>query len=305
MDEIDRIRAFNRAYTKAIGLLDSSFLESGLSLAEVRLLQDIDSGESGSTAREISQALRLDEGYASRLFKRFEEKGWIERQPDPKDARRRLLQISPSGLARLAPFRVSARKAVGERLKDLSAVSRSELLAAMDRIEQLFLQEDRATDRPILRDVEPGDAGWIIQRHAEFYAEQYGFNADFEAVVAQILADFLTKREPRCERGWIATTKSGTRLGSVLCTRHDAELAKLRVLFVEPNARGLGLGRALVSACVRHARDSGFKGMTLWTQKNLEAACALYAEHGFQCVHEQAEHAFGQHVVNQTWEIRF
>ncbi|NDR59569.1 bifunctional helix-turn-helix transcriptional regulator/GNAT family N-acetyltransferase [Aliiruegeria sabulilitoris] len=305
MDEIDRIRAFNRAYTKAIGLLDSSFLESGLSLAEVRLLQDIDSGESGSTAREIASSLRLDEGYASRLFRRFEAKGWIERHPDPKDARRRRLLITPSGLAQLAPFRAAARKAVGERLEELSSVSRSELLAAMDKIDQLFLQEDRTTETPVLREMTPGDAGWIIQRHAEFYAEQYGFNADFEPVVAQILADFLTNRDRRFERGWIAATKGGARLGSVLCTRHDAELAKLRVLFVEPTARGLGLGRALVSACMRHARDTGYKGMTLWTQKSLEAACALYAEQGFHCVNEQAEHAFGQHVVNQTWEIRF
>ena len=156
-----------------------------------------------------------------------------------------------------------------------------------------------------LRGLRPGDAGWILQRHGEVYAEEHGFDARFEAVVARIVADFLDGNAPETESGWNAETAAGARLGCVLCTRESPEMARLRILLVEPEARGMGVGRRLVSACLQFARSQGYAGVTLWTQKGLKAACALYAAQGFACVAEEPGEEFGQSVVNQTWEIRF
>lgn len=299
LDEIDRIRAFNRFYTGRLGLLNRSYLESGLPLAEVRVLYEL--AESGpATARALAQGLGLDEGYLSRIVRRFRDRGWLTRQPDPTDARQQLLSLTPAGETAFGPLRARSRADVAERIANLDPAGRAALCRALEAAEHVL--ERAPLSEPVLRDLKPGDAGWIISRHGALYARDEGFDHSFEALVAEILAAFLRDHDPERERGWIAEAE-GRRLGSIFVVRLDEETAKLRLFLVEPEARGTGLAKRMLTTCMDWSRASGYRRMTLWTHESHRAACALYERMGFRLTAAQATRSFGQDVVEQTWEI--
>lgn len=298
MDHIDRIRAFNRFYTGRLGLLERSYLASGLTLAEVRVLYELAEGER-QTARALAQTFGLDEGYLSRILKRFRARGWLSRRPDPGDARQSLLELTEAGRAAFRPLAQRSRADIGEMVAGLDAGGREALCTAMEQAQGLL---ERGTGEIALRDLRPGDAGWIISRHGALYAADEGYDISFEALVADILAGFLRRHDPECERGWIAE-RDGARLGCIFCVKAEDGTAKLRLFLVEPAARGTGLGRRLLRECMGYARAKGYRKMVLWTHESHRAACALYAAEGWRMTASEATHAFGQDVVDQTWEI--
>jgi DNA-binding MarR family transcriptional regulator/N-acetylglutamate synthase-like GNAT family acetyltransferase len=296
MDPIDRIRAFSRLYTRELGLLDRSYLKSGLTMTEVRLLYEL-AHHPGQTARTLAQALGLDEGYLSRVLKRFRHEGWLVRAADPADGRAKTLSLSAEGLARFRPLEDASRREVAALTGRLGPAGQEALAGALDRAARQLEGGEVA-----LRDLQPGDAGWIIGQHGALYARDEGYDMCFEALVAEILAAFLRDRDPARERGWIAE-RAGERLGTIFCVRLSEEVAKLRLFLVTPGARGLGLGQRLHDACVGFAREAGYRRMQLWTHESHRAACALYARNGWRMVSRTPTRAFGQDVVDQEWEL--
>ena len=297
MDRIDRIRAFNRFYTRRLGLLERSYLHSGFTLTEVRVLYELGAGEL-HTARALAQALGLDEGYLSRLLKRFAARGWLARAPDPQDARQVILSLTGDGQAAYKQLAERSRADVGAMIGALDPAGQEALCAAMATTQGLLENPGEIA----LRDLQPGDAGWIIGRHGALYARDEGFDASFEALVAEILAAFLKHHDPARERGWIAA-RGAQRLGSIFCVRLDDETAKLRLFLVEPAARGTGLARRMLDTCMGWARARGYRRMVLWTHESHRAAGALYRKAGFTLTDETPTHAFGQDLVDQSWEI--
>jgi DNA-binding MarR family transcriptional regulator/N-acetylglutamate synthase-like GNAT family acetyltransferase len=252
------------------------------------------------SANELATDLDLDPGYLSRILKSFEKSGLVKKTPAPDDARRRLLALTTEGRRAVAPLETRSQDDMAALLAHLPPAAQAELVTAMHRIEALL--EPEAGARPfVLRDLRPGDLGWVISRHGALYAEEYGWDASFEALVAKIAADFHDNFIPGRERGWIAE-RDGVNLGSVFLVRQSDEVAKLRLLIVEPAARGLGLGKRLVAECMDEARRMGYRRMTLWTQDILTAARGIYASQGFGLVDEEPTHAFGQDMVSETWE---
>lgn len=300
MDAIDDLRDFNRFYTRELGVLGRSYLGSGLGVGEVRVLWELGRGDANG-ARDLATQLGVDEGYLSRVLGKFERRGWISRHPDKADTRRRVVTLTEAGRAMLAQLEARSRDEIGKRLARLSPdrratlaegswLIRSALGATVDSAEVTF------------RDLQPGDAGWIIARHGALYSETEGFDATFEALVAEVLAGYIRDHDPARERAWIAC-RGDLRLGSIFCVRQDAETAKLRLFFLEPSCRGLGLGRKMLDLCIDFAWDRGYRRMVLWTHKSHEAACALYAARGFKLVEERAVHSFGCDLVEQSWQI--
>ncbi len=301
MDAVDYLRDFNRFYTRELGFLGRSYLGSGLGIGEARVLWELGHGAGGDGARDLARRLGLDEGYLSRTLAGFERRGWVRRVPDPTDARRRAAHLTDAGAAALAP---------------LEALSRAEIAAHLERLPrdgQTMLAEGCALIRtafaaPVdpgevtFRDLLPGDAGWIIARHSALYAESDGFDASFEALVAEILAGYIRNRDPARERAWIAST-GAARLGSIFCVREDDETAKLRLFFLERSCRGLGIGRRMLDLCIDFAWQSGYRRLVLWTHKSHEAACALYAARGFTLTSEHPVRSFGRDLVEQSWRI--
>ncbi len=298
MDPIDRIRAFNRRHAARMGLLGRSYLGSGLGVTEVRVLYEL-AHRDGVTARELSTDLDIDEGYLSRLLGRFERKGWLARRADPADARRRTLGLTPAGMATVAPLDAASRAEIARRLALCPPDALARAAAALEAAEAAL---SPAPPEVTFRDLAPGDAGWLIQQHGELYARDEGFDAGFEALVAEILADFIRRRDPEIDRAWIAV-RGDQRLGSIFCVRLDDETAKLRLFLLVPEARGTGLGRRLLTACLLHARACGFRRLQLWTHAEHRAACALYARSGFTLTASRAVHSFGRDLTEQTWEI--
>jgi DNA-binding MarR family transcriptional regulator/GNAT superfamily N-acetyltransferase len=297
MDHIDRIRAFNRFYTRQIGLLEKSYLDSGMTLTEVRVLYEL-ANHPDQTGRGLAQGLGLDEGYLSRVLKRFGEKGWIRRRIDPGDRRVAWLALTEAGAAAFRPMAERARTRIGNAIGGLDAAAREALCAALDRARALL---DEPPAPPVLRDLRPGDAGWVISRHGALYARDEGYDASFEALVAEILAGFLRQHDPARERGWIAEAQ-GRRLGSIFCFRDDDRTARLRLFLVEPEARGSGLGPRLLDACTGFAAAAGYRRMVLWTHESHRAALRLYARSGWRMTWTRPARSFGQDVVEQEWE---
>lgn len=298
---IDAVRRFNRFYTRLVGALDEGHLESDYSLAEVRVLYEL-AHRDGPTASEMGRDLRLDAGYLSRILRRFRQAGLVARDPSATDARRSHLRLTAAGRDAAAELEARARDDVGARIAALPPADQRRLLAAMSTIESLL---GAAPDAPVvLRAPRPGDLGWVIARNGALYAEEYGWDASYEALVARIVADFAADHDPARERCWIAE-RAGTNVGCVFCVRHPerAGVAKLRVLLVEPSARGLGVGARLVDACVRFARDAGYHTVTLWTNSVLVSARRIYEAAGFRLADETRHHSFGQDLVGQTWEL--
>ncbi len=298
---IEAVRRFNRFFTRRIGVLREGLLHTPYTLTEARILFEI-AHRDEPTASELSRELGLDPGYLSRMLSRLERRGLIEKTPSESDARRRLLSLTPEGTDAFSVLDARSREEVAEMLEGLSGGEQRHLLEAMRTIESILDKGFKYSEPFFLRTHEPGDMGWVVHRHGVLYAREYGWDERFEALVAQIVADFINDYDPARERCWIAEM-NGERVGCVFVVKASDKVAKLRLLLVEPEARGLGLGSRLVEECIRFARSRGYQTLTLWTNSVLDAARHIYEEHGFKLVEEEEHHSFGQDLVGQNWEL--
>ena len=306
-DPVAAVRRFNRFYTRRIGALDRGHLDSPFSLPEVRVLYELAHWESSHggppSATAVGRELGLDAGYLSRLLRGFERRGLLERTPSAGDARRHDLRLTPAGRDTFAELDARARADVALLLAPLDEPARGRLLAAMRVVEET-LAGPGAAPPLVLRPPRAGDLGWVVERHGALYAEEYGWDERFEALVARIVADYVERHEPRRERCWIAELGGGN-AGSVFLVRHPErpDVARLRLLLVEPSARGHGIGRRLVDECTRFARQAGYRTITLWTNSVLVSARRIYEAAGYRLVDEAPHHSFGHDLVGQTWEL--
>ena len=297
-DRIAALRRFNQFYTARVGMLRPGVRGSGLGPTEAQVLLELARIE-GTSASHIATSLAMDPGYLSRLLARLRRRSLVVSSPDPGDRRRMLLHLTPAGRDVFAPLDANASALARTLLGRLSAQAQAELITAMDRIATLLAPAPSAP--VVLHPPAPGDIGWVIARHGALYAAEYGFDARFEALVARIAGDFLDRHDPLREACWIAS-RDGVNLGSVFLVRGDDALAKLRLLLVEPLARGEGLGKQLVRECVRFARAAGYRRITLWTQESLVAARGIYAAEGFHLVSRRPHDMFGVPLVEEEWE---
>ena len=297
---VESVRRFNRFFTRRIGALREGLLHSPYSLAEARVLFEVARGE-GLAASDLVRDLGLDPGYLSRILARFERRGLLERARSERDGRRRLLRLTTAGEAAFSELDRRSRDEVAGMLRGLSEEDQRKLLGATRIIEEVLGGDGTPPEPFLLRRHEPGDMGWVVQRHGELYSREYGWDERFEALVARIVADFVDGYDPEMERCWIAET-GGKNVGCVFVVRENDEVAKLRLLLVEPEARGMGLGARLVEECVRFSRDRGYGKLVLWTNSVLASARRIYEEQGFRLVDEEEHHSFGTDLVGQNWE---
>ena len=300
-DQVETVRGFSRFYTRQIGLLNEGILKSRFSLTEARVLYEL-AHRDGLTATDLGRELGLDAGYLSRLLKKFEAQGLLVRTPSRIDARQAVLALTPAGRDAFEPLNRASQDEVAAMLDRLSASERETLVKAMDTVQHLLGDKPESKVPYLLRSHEPGDMGWIIHRQGCLYAQEYGWDETFEALVAEIAAAFIKTFDPRRERCWIAE-REGEIVGSVFLVRQSDETAKLRLLYVEPAARGLGIGRRLVDECIRFARARGYKTLTLWTNDVLVSARRIYEAAGFRLVKEERHHSFGKDLVGQNWDL--
>ena len=298
--QIEQVRAFNRDYTRRIGVLSQGLLDSPWSLTEARVMYEI-AHCPGITASELVADLGVDRGYLSRILKRFAAGKLIARVASGADARRLHLRLTPAGRGVFTPLEQRARRQVRTLLSPLDAARREALLAAMGAIRRVF-DPARAAGGVALRTHRPGDMGWVVERHGALYAGEHGWNEEFEGLVAGITADFIHKLDPARERCWIAELH-GRRVGCIFLVAGKGGSARLRLLLVEPQARGLGLGSRLVGECVGFARAAGYQRIVLWTQSRLVAARRLYQRAGFVRTASKPHHSFGHDLVGETWEL--
>ncbi len=298
---IAAVRRFSRVYTRRIGVLEEGLLKSSYSLTEARVLYEIATGD-GPTAAELCRELGLDAGYLSRILRGFEERGLITRTASPGDARRAHLGVTEAGRAVFEELDSRSSAEIGALLGSLGPQDQSRLVGAMDEIERLLTGEKEPPAPWQLRTHRPGDLGLVVSRHAALYAQDYGWSGEFEALVAEIAAAFIRNFDPARERSWIAE-REGHFLGSVLVVKESDETAKLRLLLVEPEARGMGLGRALVQACTDFARQVGYRRIRLWTESILHPARKLYRQAGYRLIASEAHHSFGKDLMAETWEL--
>jgi DNA-binding MarR family transcriptional regulator/N-acetylglutamate synthase-like GNAT family acetyltransferase len=299
---LDAVRAFNRFYTRHIGLLHKSYLESDFSLTEARVLYEL-AHRDGPSATELGRDLELDAGYLSRMLLGFKKRGLIGRRASDHDGRQSHIFLTAKGRKAFLPLEAKARKEIATMLDPVTPEDRDRLVNAM-RCIQTVLSEEKPDRAPyVLRPHRPGDMGWVIHRHGVLYAREYGYDETFEALVAEIAAKFIQNFDYKRERCWIAE-RDGDMLGSVFLVQQSAGVAKLRLLLVEPSARGLGIGKRLVEECVTFARDVGYKKIVLWTQSELVAARGIYERTGFKRIAEEPHHSFGHDLVAETWELK-
>ncbi len=298
---VGAVRRFNRFWTRQIGVLQDGYLESPFSLTEVRVLYEFAHREE-TTASELSKELGLDAGYLSRILRGFEERGLIGKKSSEADGRRSILWLTEQGREAFATLDTRSHDEVGVMLGGLSPAEQGRLVEAMRTIEGLLSDQPELKVPYLLRPHQPGDMGWIVHRHGVLYAREYGWDERFEALIAEIVAEFIQQYDPKRERCWIAE-RDGEIVGSVFLVKQSEEVAKLRLLLVEPSVRGLGIGRRLVQECVRFAKQAGYGKITLWTNDVLRAARRIYEEAGFRIVHEEPHHSFGHDLVGQTWEL--
>ena len=300
-DRVDAVRRFNRFYTRQIGLLGKGYLESPFTLAEVRVLYEL-AHRDAPAAAEIGKALGLDAGYLSRMLSSFRKRGFLTRHASEQDARQSRLSLTEKGRAAFGALEAKSEAAVSKMLEGLPPAEQTRLTGAMAAIENLLGEPTEPKAPYLLRTHQPGDMGWVIHRHGVLYAQEYGWDERFEALVAKIAAEFIQKFDPKRERCWIAA-RDGAIVGSVFLVRKTERVAKLRLLLVEPAARGLGIGARLVAECVRFARQAGYRKITLWTQSILDAARHIYHQAGFRMVKRERHRSFGQRLVGETWEL--
>jgi DNA-binding MarR family transcriptional regulator/N-acetylglutamate synthase-like GNAT family acetyltransferase len=300
-DPIAAVRRFTRFYTGRIGVLREGLHDSPFSLAQSRVLYEL-ANRDAPTAAELARDLRLDAGYLSRILRAFRQRGLIVRTPSDKDGRQIHLALTPAGRQAFAPLDRGSRDEVAAMLARLADGGRARLTAAMRTIEQLL--GERQDDAPpyLLRPHQPGDMGWVVSRHGALYAQEYNWDLEFEALVAEIVAAFIRNFDAKRERCWIAEI-DGAPVGSVFLVKQTDKVAKLRLLLVEPGARGLGIGARLVAECIRFARLTGYRTLTLWTNDVLVAARRIYEKAGFRLVEEEKHHSFGHDLVGQNWEL--
>jgi len=299
--KIETVRRFNRFYTKQIGVLDEGLLESPFSLTEARVIYELANREKAS-ATELVNELGLDAGYLSRMLRGFEKRKLIEKSVSETDARQSVLKLTKQGRKEFENLNRLTRNQIEEILNDLSPAEQNRLLAAMKAIEELLGTTTQENFSYILRTPQPGDYGWVIQSNGSLYAQEYGWDENYEALVAQIVAEFVKNYDSKKERCWIAE-KDGENVGSVFLVKDSATIAKLRLLIVDPKARGLGIGKRLVDECTRFARQVGYKKITLWTNSVLLAARSIYQKAGYQLVKSEKHHSFGHDLVGETWEL--
>lgn len=301
--DVSAFRWFNRFYTRVIGLLDEGLVKSGYSLTEARVLFELASRDECS-AGEIAAELNLDAGYLSRILGKFSESRLMARSPLARDARHAILRLTRKGKAAFADLDRRSAEQAREVLENLSPATRAELIRSMRAIQAALSKRELDRAPFVLRPHRPGDMGWVVQRHGVLYAQEHGWDQRFEALVAHIAADFIQNFDEHRERCWIAE-RDGEAIGCIFLIRHpdQKETARLRLLLVEPSARGLGLGKALVTECIQFARISGYKKMTLWTQSMLPAAHRIYEQAGFKLTAEKPHHSFGKDLVGQTWDL--
>ncbi|MFE0513784.1 GNAT family N-acetyltransferase [Streptomyces sp. NPDC058964] len=301
---VQDIRAFNRFYTNVIGALDyGRHLYAPYTLTESRVLYEL-AHSPRTDAADLRTELSLDAGYLSRILNKFERDGLVERSASEKDPRRRRISLTPRGREAAELLDERARETVGTLLKTVGPGDRPRLAEAMRTIRTL-LGDEHAPDTGdvVLREPGPGDLGWIVQRNAALYAAEYGWNADYEGLVARIVADFAQDHDPHLERVWIAE-RGGRPVGCVMCVRDEAPAtARLRLLLVEPDARGLGIGDRLVGAVIDFARGVGYRELVLWTNDVLASARRIYRRHGFTLVTEKPHRSFGRDLVGQDWRL--
>jgi DNA-binding MarR family transcriptional regulator/N-acetylglutamate synthase-like GNAT family acetyltransferase len=300
-DEVKRVRRFNRFYTRHIGLLEEGLLKSEFSLTEVRILYELASQE-GLRAVDVTRQLGLDTGYLSRILKKFEAAGLVERSQSETDGRESILKLTGKGRRTFEPLDRASQDHVAAMLAQLRPEGRLRLVHAMERVEHLLGHADEPGVPYILRPPQPGDIGLVVHRHGVLYAEEYGWDESFEGLVAEISGRFIQSFDIRRERCWIAE-REGEVVGSVFLVRDNDEVAKLRLLYVEPAARGVGIGSRLVEECIRFARARGYGKITLWTNDVLVSARRIYEAAGFKLVKEEPHRSFGKDLVGQYWEL--
>lgn len=299
---VEGVRQFNRFYTRQIGLLNSGFLDSRFSLTEVRVLYEIASRKS-ALARDIAADLKLDAGYMSRMLRAFERARLVRRSPSVKDRRELQVSLTRQGTVEFRRLEQRQQHEVRQLLHPLSASKQKQLVSMMRQLQRLLASEsDEAGQEVTLREHRAGDMGWIVHRQAVLYHEAYGWNEELEALMSDITARFVRNFDPTLERCWIAE-KGTDILGSVLCVKKTRAIGQLRLLYVEPSARGLGLGTRLVNECIVFARRAGYRKLVLWTNSVLESARRIYTRAGFQLVASEEQHSFGKDVVEETWEL--
>ncbi len=301
--QVERMRRFNRFYTQKIGLLEGSKLYEPFSLAETRVLYEL-SYRDRVTASDLVRDLGMDAGYLSRMLRGFEKQGLITRKAAKEDARQSVLGLTAKGRKAFAPQEDVSRRLLSPLLEQLAPEDRTRLVGAMDTLTELLSQDAPVKPGFTLRPHRPGDIGWMIQKHGELYTVEYGWDSSFEALAAEVGAQFLREFDPARENAWIAELDSGERVGCVFLIRKSATVAKLRVLIVDPKARGLGVGKALVNACIDFARAKGYRKITLWTNSILLAARGIYEKTGFKLVHSEPHDSFGQKLIGETWELK-
>jgi len=301
-DPIQTVRRFNRFYTRQIGVLQEHLLQSQFSLTEVRVLYEL-AHRDNLTAKDLCINLGLDRGYLSRMLQSFETQGWIKITPSTDDRRRQFLSLTAKGHKVFDPLDRRSSDEVAAMLARLSPHQQKKMLAAIHDLEAVLSPHQPAPEPYILRQHRPGDMGWVVQRHGELYWREYQYDERFEALVAEIVAEFIQHLDPKRERCWIAE-KDGENIGSVFLVRKSSTIAKLRLLLVEPSARGLGIGKRLVEECVQFAREAGYKKIMLWTQSELAAARGIYKSAGFQRVAEERHDSWSRKgLVAETWEL--
>ena len=299
---IAAVRRFNRFYTQKLGVLSEGFLNTPFSLTEARVLHAL-AHRDGVTATWLGRELDLDAGYLSRILREFERQGLILRDQSPQDGRQTLISLTPAGREAFEPLDRASYSAVGAMLAPLHEADQDRLIAAMRQIATTLGEETGSRPAFVLRPHRMGDMGWVTARHGVLYGEEYGLNYKMEAYVAEVVAKFLREFDAAREHCWIAE-QDGAPIGSVFIVKEGDEVARLRLLIVEPKARGLGVGRALVEECLRFARRSGYREIVLWTHSILAAARRIYASVGFEIIETETHDEFGPELVGETWRLR-
>ncbi len=300
---IAAVRRFNRFYTHQLGLLKEDVYNSSFSLSQVRVLYEL-AHRDHSSASLLIKDLSLDPGYLSRILRALEKEGLLTKSESQEDKRQQLLSLTARGCEVFGELNAASDRQIGELLKKLSAGDQRRLVAAMSEIEKLLGANAAPGGGYLLRSHQPGDMGWLVHRHGVLYSQEYGYDERFEALVAKIAADFIQNLDPKREHCWVAE-KDGENVGCVFLVKKSQTVAKLRVLLVEPSARGMGIGRRLVEECIRFARRAGYKKIMLWTQSELHNARRIYQQAGFCLVGKQKHDSWGREgLVAETWELK-